>query len=110
MLTVVRSPSGGQEGGRPPRKLPVLSLLPAEAARLRATLRNLRRAYGGWDVLASVMGVYRKTIEKIARGAAPGSPGMLLRAARAAGVSVERLLAPLSSADVCPTCGARRAP
>ncbi len=105
MLTLVRSPSGGQEGGHPPRKIPVLSLLPAESARLRATLRNLRQAYGGWDVLAAVMGVYRKSIEKVARGARPGSPGMLLRAARAAGCSVERLLAPLSSVDACPACG-----
>lgn len=84
MLTVVRSPSGGQDGGRPRRRYPALSLSPAESARLRATLGNLHRAYGAWSCLAEVMGVSVATLSNVSIGRDPGSPGLLLRAARAA--------------------------
>jgi hypothetical protein len=57
-----------------------------------------------------VMGVSVDGIEGVANGRHPGSPGMLLRAARAACTSVDRLLAPLASADVCPTCGRKGVP
>lgn len=112
MLTLVRPSPEGQEGGslpsKPRRKVPVLSLLPAERARLRALLKTLRRAYGTWACLAEVMGVRRVTLKMIAGGHCAGSPGTLLRAARAANTTIDRILAPLSSADVCPTCGQRK--
>ena len=105
-LTLVRPSREGQDGGRlPKRPRPVLTLLPAETARLRATLKNLRRAYGTWLCLAEVMGVGRNTLVHVAAGTKKGSPGLLLRAARAAGMSIEALLAPLSEAGTCPACG-----
>jgi hypothetical protein len=76
--------------------------------RLRAALRNLRKAYGSWACLAEVMGMSLWSIQGIARGRDNGSPSTAQRAAKAAGITVEQLLGGPVSADRCPTCGARR--
>lgn len=108
-LVIVR-PSGGQESTDPPkrRRCPVLSLTAEEASRLRAVLVHLRAQYGSLGCLAAVMGVSPDTLTDVLRRRSPGSPGLLLRAARAAGTTVDRIVAPLASVDVCPHCGARK--
>ncbi|EYF02033.1 transcriptional regulator [Chondromyces apiculatus] len=73
--------------------------------RLRAALRNLRALYGSWDCLAEVMGVSPGTLASIVSGK-DSSPGMAVRAARAAGTTVEALLGDLKVAASCPHCGA----
>jgi hypothetical protein len=53
-----------------------------------------------------VMGVSVSTLIRIAGGHLRGSPGVLLAAARVAGVPVERIISTtLSVANTCPTCG-----
>ncbi|WP_437325539.1 hypothetical protein [Sorangium sp. So ce381] len=44
-------------------------------------------------------------VESIANGRANGSPATALRAAKAAGVTVEQLLGGLAPVHRCPTCG-----
>jgi hypothetical protein len=44
-------------------------------------------------------------VESIANGRANGSPATALRAAKAAGVSVDQLLGGLASVQRCPQCG-----
>ncbi|MDC0679189.1 MULTISPECIES: helix-turn-helix domain-containing protein [Sorangium] len=108
MLTVVRSPSGEQEGEGAPkrRRLCVTrSLSDVERMRLRAALRNLRGLYGTWACLAEVMGMQPRTLRAIASGKYAGSPGTAMRAARAAGTTIERLLGRPVAADRCPNCG-----
>lgn len=110
MLTLVRPSPEGQDGGDPPvkrrRRALALSLTPAESARLRATLKNLKRAYGSYACLAEVMGVSKDALYGAASGNKPGSPALLLLAARAAGTTIEALLAPLGSVEICLVCGA----
>ncbi|EYF05802.1 transcriptional regulator [Chondromyces apiculatus] len=72
--------------------------------RLRAALRNLRALYGSWNCLAEVMGVNPRSLTTIVSGK-PTSPGMAVRAARAAGTTVEALLGDLKVAASCPHCG-----
>ncbi|MGK3995968.1 transcriptional regulator [Sorangium sp. So ce1024] len=97
-------PDGGQ-GGRAPARRQCLTLTPTQSSRLRATLRNLRAAYGTWDCLAGVMGVARSTLRNIVKGHDGGSFAMAMRAAKAAGIPMEQLLGGLVAADRCPTCG-----
>ncbi len=111
MLSIVKAPQEGQEkrASKPKRATsPALSLTPQESNRVRAAIRTLKRAYGGYDVLAAVMGVKAITLESIIWRRSPGSYGIAVLLARAAGVSVESLLSPLASVEVCPTCGARK--
>jgi hypothetical protein len=109
MLTVVRSPSGEQEGeGAPARqrrpRSPVLRLTDTERMRLRAALRNLRALYGSWSCLAEAMAVSAGTIQQIASGNG-GSHAMALRAAKAAGVTLDQILGRPAVAGKCPHCG-----
>jgi hypothetical protein len=76
--------------------------------RLRAALRNLRALYGSWPCLAEAMGVPAKSIMNIACGDKNPSAGMARRAAKAAGKSLDALLAGITDATKCPTCGAVR--
>ncbi|WP_231864764.1 hypothetical protein [Sorangium cellulosum] len=46
-----------------------------------------------------------RSIRAIASGQFAGSPGTAMRAARAAGTTIERLLGRPVAADRCPTCG-----
>lgn len=110
MLRLVHPPTGGN-GGDPPKRrrtLDLHTLTPTERQHLRAVLKNLRRAYGSWACLAEVMGVSQVTLERSASKKSCASPGLALRAARAAGMHVETMLSgELSSAGRCPTCGSR---
>ncbi len=86
----------------------VLSLTLPEHRNLRQALLNLRLRFGGWDVLAAVMAVPIATVAGAAgRSLKAGSPGLALRAARAAGSTVEAILSgKLTPAGACPHCGA----
>ncbi|WP_437815629.1 transcriptional regulator [Sorangium sp. So ce1078] len=109
MLTVVRSPSGEQEGeGAPARRsctFVTRSLTDTERMLLRAALRNLRALYSSWSCLAEVAGMKVRTLRAIARGESAGPHGSAARAARASGTTVERLLGQPVAADRCPMCG-----
>jgi hypothetical protein len=73
--------------------------------RLGVALRNLRWRFGTWVRLADAIGVTPGVLTRILSGRG-GSLAIVVRTARAAGVSVERLLSPtMSSADRCPSCG-----
>ena len=70
--------------------------------------RNLRSLYGSWACLADAMGVRRGSLENVAHGVKPVSGGMALRAGKAAGKPLERLIGEPVSADRCPHCGASK--
>lgn len=106
MLRLVHPAREGQ-ATRPPRHpKTVMSLTDPERRALRIALKNLRRAFGSWSCLAEVLGVSAASVEAVANGHDRGSPGLALRAARASGVPIERILSgKLAAADRCPTCG-----
>lgn len=106
MLKVVQPPTGGQGDGAPARrrKSPSLRLTDAERMRLRAALRHLRALYGSWSCLAEVMGVRPGTLKQLA-SCNGGSHAMALRAAKAAGTTLDRILGQPAAADRCPACG-----
>ncbi|MRG90493.1 transcriptional regulator [Polyangium spumosum] len=107
-LTLVRPSREGQDGGRPsrrrPKKNPKLSLSSAERARLRAAIRNLRRAFGSYPCFAAATGLSLSTVEK-AGSTGRVSLGFVLAVARSVGSTVERLIGPPVVADACPLCG-----
>jgi len=106
MLRIVHPAPQGQPTRPPHRPRTIHSLAPAERRALQVALRNLRRAYGTWACLAEVMNLPKGSVCKVANGQEKGSPGMALRAARAAGMPLERVLSSaLMPADMCPTCG-----
>jgi hypothetical protein len=83
-----------------------LTLTPDETRHVRAALRNTAAAYGGFDVLASVMGLRVKALYRVAHRRPCGT--FAIRLARAAGMSVEAVLGgTLNPAGRCPTCGSR---
>jgi hypothetical protein len=85
-----------------------LSLTAEENRRVRAALANTSRAYGGRDVLASVMGVTVVTLQRAATKRAHLSGIFAIRLAKAAGVAVEAMLGgALTEAGACKTCGHR---
>ena len=94
----------GQQGGDPP-KPPRRSLSDGEAMRLAAALRHLKSLYGGWPVLAAVMGVNPSTLTRINNGKKRPGADMARKAALAAGKPLDALLGGLASADRCPHCG-----
>jgi len=112
MLRLVHPPAGGN-GADPPKRRrrgpsPSMSLTPDEAAFVRAALRNVARAYGGMDVLASVIGVPVDSLYQAARRPHRPSGILVIRLAQAAGISVEAILTgALNPAGRCPTCGSR---
>lgn len=113
MLTLVRSPSGGQESTRPSYRRRYPSIAPkltrAQQERVRALLRNLRSAYGSWSCLAVVMGSTAGSLAATASNPVRASLPLIHRLANAAGMTVEAVLATgLASVDTCPTCGARK--
>jgi DNA-binding XRE family transcriptional regulator len=109
MLRLVEAPKEGQEkrSSKKPRST-ALSLTPQESNRLRAAIRTLRRSHGGYAALAAVVGVEHETLSDIAKRKSPGSFGVAVLLARVAGITLEALLSPLKSVNVCPTCGAQR--
>lgn len=111
ILRLVR-PSG-QKGHRPPkgRHSAALSLTDDEVLHLRAATRNAVRAYGGIDVLASVIGVPTCAIYNLTatKGHRP-SGTFAIRLAQAAGMSIAAVLGhngALTEAGRCKACGAR---
>ena len=106
MLRLVHPAPQGKETRVPKgQRSQALSLTRDESARLRAALKNLRRAYGGWDVLAAVTGIRANTLENIAYGTKGGSAAVALRVARAAAMPVEQLLSGgVVEARACPLC------
>lgn len=105
MLRIVHPVKQGQETR--PRFSRLLTT--QESNRIRAALKNLRRAYGGWDVVAALTGYAVKTLQCAASETRhPMSATLALAIATIAGVPLESLLSPLKSVNVCPTCGARK--
>jgi len=109
MLRLVHPAPAGQ-GTRPSsvRRSPALFPTAEEQARIRTALTNLARAYGGREVLASVMGVSLGAIESTRRNGRSFAIAVL--AARAAGVTVEEILSPgVREARCCALCGRKGA-
>ena len=76
---------------------------------MRAALKNLRFRYGGWNVLAGVMGIHVGALSKIAHRHWPVTAEVLLRACKAGGLSVDAMLnESLSDTGRCRSCGAMR--
>lgn len=109
MLTLVHPAPAGQD---PPRRKgarsPTLSLTASEAAVFRAALANVARAFGGYGVLATAVGVPVGTLYHAANPKLRPAPGLVIRIAKAAGMRVEALLTPtLSEVGRCNACGSR---
>lgn len=107
MLRLVH-PAKPQGQEKRARYYPSGSLTPTkeECQRIKAVIHTLARMYGGYDVLANVMGVHINTLTRAGKRA---SYAIAIAAARAGGISVEQVLSGrLSIANVCPTCGARK--
>jgi hypothetical protein len=113
MLRLVQPPPLAGQGTDPParrkgRRSRAYYLTPDEARHLRAALHNLRRGAGTWPVLALMLDVSAPALVAAANRPGKGSPGLALRAAKLAGISVEALLSgALNAAGRCPTCGHR---
>ena len=106
MLRLVQPPVGGQPTRPPRRRKDVLSLTSDERRNLRQALQNLRLRYGSWPCLAEVMDVPVATLICASSRRKGGSAILALRAAKAAGSTVEALLAgKLTPAGSCPNCG-----
>jgi hypothetical protein len=109
MLRIVHPAPVGQGTATPKRRRgqsPCLSLTVEETRHFRVSLRNVARAYGGFPVLAQVVGVPVETLYKALRRRPSGA--LALRVAKAAGMHVETLLfGELSSAGRCSSCGSR---
>jgi hypothetical protein len=110
MLRIVHPADHGQD---PPRRKgsrsAALLLTEEEVRHLRTATRNVVRAYGGADVLASVLGVPVSTVHNVTgdKGQRP-SGTLAIRIAKAAGMYVEALFsAQLSEAGRCSACGSR---
>lgn len=113
MLRLVHPARKGQEGGDPPKRRrgpsPALFLTDEEWRHLRASLRNLRTAFGSWSCLADVMGVAKGSLIQAAQKPHRPSAALALRAAQAGGMLVEVVLGyrALNAAGRCPHCGTR---
>lgn len=111
MLRLVHPAPSGQ-GIDPPKRRrgpsPVLSLTAEEAQHFRAALRNAARAYGSWACLASAIGVPVASLTQAIGKRRRPSGVLVIRAAKAAGMSVEAMLSgSLSPAGRCQACGSR---
>ena len=84
-----------------------MSLTDEEAQHFRAALRNTARAYGGFPVLAEVIGVPVATLYQTVNKKRRRPSGILaIRLAKAAGMSVEAILTgKLTPAGRCAACG-----
>ena len=109
MLTLVHPAPTGQVTDPPRRRkgkrAVALSLTADENRHLRASLRNLARAYGSWGCLAMVMGIPAGALQRTG-GRRGAHPGIALRAAKAGGTTVESILAgQLTMTGRCKACG-----
>ena len=108
-MHIVRAPAPPGQGGDPPKKQhkgPPRSLTDGEAMRLAAALRHLRALYGGWDVLAAVMGANPGALSAVSRGRHRPGLNLARKAALAAGKSLETMISGPTDASKCPLCGA----
>ncbi len=109
MLRLVHLADDGQETGSSRKKF-VAGFTPVQCARIRALLRNLRQAYGSWSCLAEVTGYAETTLSSTATAPHRATYSLVFQVARAAGMTVDEALSPISSvAGACPTCGRRGA-
>lgn len=106
-LRLVQPHDKGQEKHPSRRKSPRLCITSAERARLRAAVRNLAKAFGSYECLAAVVGVPKHSLHH-AGSTGKVSHSFAVAIARAVGMTVDQLIGPLASVDVCPTCGARK--
>lgn len=104
-------PAREGQATRPPkgRRSPALFLTAEEERHLRITIRNTARAYGGFPVLASVLGINAGSLRCAASDKARHLSGTLaIRVAKAAGMRVEAVIGPaLNEAGRCSSCGSR---
>jgi hypothetical protein len=107
MLRLVHpSPKGQEKRTSKGRRSESLTPNAEEQQRIYAALDSIARAYGGRDVLASVMGVSLEVV----KGRKPRSYGFAILLARAAGVPVEQILSPgLTDVRSCSVCGRKGA-
>lgn len=111
MLRLVHPAPSGQATDPPARRRgsrsPALCLTSDERRHLRASLQNLRRAYGTWACLAMAMDVPMQTLTAAGQRG-KGSAMLAIRAAKAGGMSVEAVLGgTLNPAGRCTSCGSR---
>lgn len=110
MLRLVHPAEDGQDPRRRKgRRASSLSLTADEVRHLKITIRNTARAYGGFPVLAGILGMAPKVLANAAHDKRRHlSPALALAVARAAGMSVEAVLSgALGEAGRCKACGAR---
>jgi hypothetical protein len=108
MLRLVHPAKQGKVPARPKgRRTGALTPTAEERLRIRAFVKNLSRAYGGYDVLAEVMGVSIGTVSKLYKHA---SYAVAIRAARAGGITVEQVLSGQPHVvGACAVCGRKGA-
>ena len=106
MLRLVHpAPAGKFPARQKGRPSDLLTPNAEEQKRIRAAIQNVARAYGGRDVLASVMGISIVTLGKKRH-----SYAVAVLLARAAGVPVEQILSPgLTDVRSCSVCGRKGA-
>lgn len=112
MLRLVHSADIGQETGSSKsfKKKFAANFTPAQCARIRALLRNLRQAYGSWSCLAEVTGYAETTLSSTATNPHRATYSLVFQIARAAGMTVDEALSPLIPAvGACPLCGRKGA-
>ncbi len=111
MLRLVHPAPQGQDPPkrRKGRHAPALSLTTEEARRVRVALKNLRRTCDSWAAVAQATGIGEDTLKSVAYERKHHPTGTFaVRLAKAAGVSVESILAgTIASVETCPTCGHR---
>jgi hypothetical protein len=89
-----------------PRRPRGPDLTPDEATHVKAALAFLAARYKTWPALAVAMGLKLATVRYAACKGKGVSAGVALRAARAAGVPLEELLAGTwPPTGACPVCG-----
>lgn len=111
MLRLIQDPDPSQPSAPRRRPTPLDPLTTDERRHVQQALRNLRLRLGGWDVVAAVTGASQKTLSNAASRRGRPSTALALRAARAAGVPLEALLAgSIRSVGSCATCGAKSYP
>jgi hypothetical protein len=111
MLRLVHPVKQGQEKRTSKgRHSPALFPTDQESDRIRAAIRNLRYSYGGFDVLASALGLKHKQITNVLYRRSPGSYALAILLARAAGIPVEQLLSGQPHVvGACSLCGRKGA-
>jgi hypothetical protein len=103
-----------EEATKPSRRRDVgrRQLTDDQIRQVRLAVRNLVRAYGSVPCLAEVTGLAPATIYELRKRRDKDRPGLLIatRVARAAGMTVEQLLAGrLIDTSACPACGVKKA-